>query len=47
VWETSVILSIGSGTVKWHMKNILDKLGASNKSHAIAIALGQGIIHPE
>jgi len=37
-------LSISEETVKAHMKNILSKLGANDRTHAVTIALRRGII---
>ena len=37
-------LSITEGTVKGHVKSILSKLGASDRTHAVTIALTRGII---
>jgi DNA-binding NarL/FixJ family response regulator len=37
-------LSIGEGTVKSHVTNILSKLGASDRAHAVTIGLKRGII---
>jgi DNA-binding NarL/FixJ family response regulator len=37
-------LSIMEGTVKGHVKSILSKLGASDRTHAVTIALKRGII---
>jgi len=37
-------LSIGETTVKNHISNILSKLGASDRAHAVTIALQRGII---
>jgi DNA-binding NarL/FixJ family response regulator len=37
-------LSIGEATVKGHISNILSKLGANDRSHAVTIALRRGII---
>ena len=37
-------LSIGEGTVKTHVTNILSKLSASDRAHAVTIALRRGII---
>lgn len=39
-----VDLSISEETVKAHMKNILLKLGASDRTHAVAIATSRGIL---
>ena len=37
-------LRISEETVKAHMRKILSKLGASDRTHAVAIALKRGII---
>jgi DNA-binding NarL/FixJ family response regulator len=37
-------LSIGETTVKSHISNILSKLGANDRAHAVTIALWRGII---
>jgi DNA-binding NarL/FixJ family response regulator len=37
-------LFVAEGTVKIHVKNILQKLGAADRTHAVAIALRRGII---
>jgi DNA-binding NarL/FixJ family response regulator len=37
-------LEIAEGTVKTHMKNILPKLHASDRTHAVMIALKRGIL---
>ncbi len=37
-------LDISEGTVKTHMKNILPKLDASDRTHAVMIALRRGIL---
>jgi DNA-binding NarL/FixJ family response regulator len=37
-------LSIGEATVKSHVTNILSKLGANDRSHAVTIGLRRGII---
>jgi len=37
-------LSIGEATVKSHISNILSKLGANDRSHAVTIGLKRGII---
>ena len=37
-------LSIGEATVKSHVTNILSKLGANDRAHAVTIALRRGII---
>jgi DNA-binding NarL/FixJ family response regulator len=38
-------LSIADETVRMHMKNILSKLSANDRTHAVTIALGRGILH--
>jgi DNA-binding NarL/FixJ family response regulator len=38
-------LFISEGTVKVHIQHIMDKLGASDRTHAITIAVRRGIIH--
>ena len=43
-WEISMILAISERTVKFHTAAILNKLGATNRAHAVAIALSCGII---
>jgi two-component system NarL family response regulator len=40
-------LHIGEGTVKFHVNNILGKLGAEDRTQAVTIALQRGIIHLE
>ena len=37
-------LGIGEASVKSHMENILSKLGANDRTHAVTIALKRGII---
>jgi len=37
-------LSIGEATVKNHISNILSKLGANDRAHAVTIAIQRGII---
>jgi DNA-binding NarL/FixJ family response regulator len=37
-------LAIGEATVKSHVTNILSKLGANDRSHAVTIGLKRGII---
>lgn len=42
--RVGVLLGISEETVKTHMKNILMKLGASDRAHAVALALGRGLL---
>jgi DNA-binding NarL/FixJ family response regulator len=39
------LLSISEETVKVHVKHIMEKLGASDRTEAVAIAVRRGIIH--
>jgi DNA-binding NarL/FixJ family response regulator len=43
--EVAEQLSVVEETVKAHMKNILSKLRAKDRTHAVTIALKRGIIH--
>lgn len=43
--EIGDVLGTASGTVKAHVQSILSKLGAKDRTHAVAIALRRGIIH--
>src|SRR6267154_2218951 len=38
-------LSIAEGTVNFHIKNIVDKLGANDRAHALTIAFRRGLLH--
>jgi DNA-binding NarL/FixJ family response regulator len=42
--EIAALLSITEETVKGHVKNILAKLGANDRTHAVTIGLKRGII---
>ena len=42
--RTASLLEIAEETVKAHMRNILGKLGARDRTHAVTIALKRGII---
>jgi len=42
--RVGVMLSISEETVKTHMKSILPKLGANDRAHAVALAIGRGIL---
>lgn len=44
VMETGAALGIAGRTVEFHLKNVSEKLGAANKIHAVAIAVGVGLI---
>ncbi|PLX69644.1 MAG: hypothetical protein C0603_01565 [Denitrovibrio sp.] len=43
-WEVAKILDITENTVNFHIKNIKRKLNATNRQHAVAIAIAQGIL---
>ncbi|SEM72991.1 regulatory protein, luxR family [Syntrophus gentianae] len=45
-WDISSILKISERTVKFHIGNIMKKLDAINRTHAVAIALRDGLIDP-
>lgn len=38
-------LGTANGTIKMHVQNILEKLGAADRTHAVTIALERGILH--
>jgi DNA-binding NarL/FixJ family response regulator len=38
-------IGTAGGTVKMHIQNILAKLGASDRTHAVTIAIQRGILH--
>jgi DNA-binding NarL/FixJ family response regulator len=43
--EIAAQLGKAPGTVKIHVQNILEKLGAADRTHAVMIAAQRGIIH--
>lgn len=43
--EIAGLLGTASGTVKMHIQNILGKLGAADRTHAVTIAFQRGILH--
>ncbi len=43
--EIAAKLGKAGGTIKIHVQNILEKLGASDRTHAVIIAAQRGIIH--
>jgi DNA-binding NarL/FixJ family response regulator len=45
--EIGVRLGTAAGTVKMHLQNILSKLGASDRTHAVTLAIRRGIIQIE
>ncbi len=38
-------LGTANGTIKMHVQNILEKLGASDRTHAVTLAIERGILH--
>jgi len=43
-WDISIILGISERTVNYHVYNIMDKLNASNRPQAVAIATRLGLV---
>jgi DNA-binding NarL/FixJ family response regulator len=43
--EIAEQLGTASGTIKMHIQNILGKLGAADRTHAVTIAIQRGILH--
>lgn len=43
-WDISIILSISERTVNFHVSNIMQKLNAVSRTHAVAVALELGLI---
>jgi LuxR family transcriptional regulator, quorum-sensing system regulator CviR len=46
-WEISVILGISQESIKDYMTQILHKLDATNRAHAVAIALQNNLLLPQ
>ncbi len=44
-WEISQILSISQHTVDWYLTSAAKKLGASNRTHAVAESFRKGLLH--
>jgi LuxR family maltose regulon positive regulatory protein len=42
--EIALAMSVGEETVKWHLKNLFDKLDASSRKHAVRRALVLGLL---
>ena len=42
--EIAQTLNVTEGTVKAHMKSIIAKLGAKDRTHAVLLALKRGIL---
>jgi len=43
-WEISVILGLSESTVRWHVDNARDKLGAVNRAQAVARMAAAGLL---
>jgi two-component system NarL family response regulator len=43
--EIALSLRIAPATAKIHLANVLGKLGVSDRTHAVTIALERGILH--
>jgi DNA-binding CsgD family transcriptional regulator len=43
--EIADALSISHATARTHVKNILDRLGAHNRAHAVALAMRHSLLH--
>jgi len=46
-WDISVILGVSERTVKFHVANIMHKLDATSRIHAVAIAMENGYIEAD
>ncbi len=45
-WEISTILNISERTAVFHLSSVMNKLNASNRQHAVAKAIMQGLVKP-
>lgn len=46
-WEIAQIMSIKERTVEFHLQNSVEKLQASNRQHAVSIAIKMGLVGPK
>jgi DNA-binding CsgD family transcriptional regulator len=44
--ETARMMGLASTTVRYHLDNVVRKLGASNRTHAVALAAQLGLLGP-
>lgn len=44
-WEIARIIGITESTVSFHIRNTINKLNASNRSHAVAVAMARSLIN--
>ena len=42
--QVADLLSISENTVNFHIKNIVEKLGANDRTHAVTIAVRRGLL---
>lgn len=42
--DIATSLGIGQRTIKMHVARVMDKLGARNRLHAVALAVGRGLV---
>ena len=45
-WEISMILKVSERTVKFHLNNVMRKLGVHSRTHAVARAVSLGLTQP-
>jgi DNA-binding CsgD family transcriptional regulator len=43
-WEIGIILNRSERVIKYHVKNIMHKLNAQNRTHSVAIAMRAGLL---
>lgn len=43
-WETAQIIGITESTVAFHIRNTINKLNASNRTHAVAVGMARSLI---
>lgn len=44
-WETAALLQLTENTVKFYIRNACSRLGAQNKTHAVAICLAHDLLN--
>lgn len=42
--DISLLTGVGERTVNYHLANVISKLGAANKTHAVALAMRMGLL---
>lgn len=43
-WETAILLELTENTVKYYVRNACSRLGAQNKTHAVAICIAHDLL---